>query len=37
MKDAKGRYRIPHSRWKRVARVLLRKRGRRMKNPKATF
>ena len=37
MEDAEGRYRVTHSRWRRIARIFERKRGRRMKNPKATF
>ena len=35
MEDAEGRYRMPEKRWKRVARLFVRRRGRRIKNPKA--
>ena len=37
MEDAEGRYRMPEKRWKRISKIFVRRRGRPMKNPKATL
>lgn len=35
MEDAEGRYRMPEKRWKRIAKIFVRRRGRPIENPKA--
>ena len=37
MEDAEGRYRMSGPQWKRIAKIFVSKRGRPMKNPKATL
>ena len=37
MEEPEGRYRMPVSRWRRIAKIIVHKRGRPMKDPKATL